>query len=521
MNAPQRRFIFESTLLLITALLLTFFSIREEWAAPLDRILYDFYVGQYQAPRHPDVVIVSIDDSSLHTYGPWPWPRDLQAKLLRRVQSHKPSLVAADVIYTGNSSTDAELVAAAQQLPILALPVMIERLGYDRQHIEVMPYPELLGVTDLLGHVHVELDDDALVRGTFLYQGIHTPHWPHLMLAIARQLRGLPAAPATCASAPETLLTIRKCDYVRLPFAGPPGTYPQIPAELLLADEASQANLLDRALQNKVVIVGLTATGVGDWVTSPTSPTGSDVGPMSGVEFNANLLSALYYDSTISTPPLWWAVLLGCGIVTLCSLTLPRLRPKQMLIITAVLTVTPVLITWLSLAVFAAYLPLATASVAVLVIYPLWSWRRHEIAWSFIQGELNRVGDESRQLHSTITWHTSHKQPAEIVEHLKVMLGTDLNLAMLVPDKANDLQENPAIEVLSEPAREILRDTRLMLTRDTPEPGLPGEILAKQIRKLQFRAQEVREGRAIGLAGLGRMNNGALIISALGEVRFM
>ena len=78
--------------------------------------------------------------------------------------------------------------------------------------------------------------------------------------------------------------------------------------------------------------------------------------------------------------------------------------------------------------------------------------------------------------------------------------------------------------------REVpLSDAETKLLQDASEqfyggagttPGPPGEILAAQIRRLELAAQEVREGRAMGLAGLSHMSNGALIISAFGEIKF-
>ena len=62
---------------------------------------------------------------------------------------------------------------------------MIDTLAHNRQHVEVMPFPELIEHADLLGHVQVEIDDDAIVRGVYLYQGVGTPRWPHLMEAVS------------------------------------------------------------------------------------------------------------------------------------------------------------------------------------------------------------------------------------------------------------------------------------------------------------------------------------------------
>ena len=118
---------------------------------------------------------------------------------------------------------------------------------------------------------------------------------------------------------------------------------------------------------------------------------------MSGVEFNANLLSALRTDSVITTAPVWLSTLICTVLVIVCSLLLPRVGPKPMLFISVALAIAPVMMTIGSMILAWVHLPMASATVAVLLIYPLWSWRRHEIAWHFIQQELERIGQQSRE----------------------------------------------------------------------------------------------------------------------------
>ncbi|CAN0535432.1 unnamed protein product, partial [Scytosiphon promiscuus] len=47
------------------------------------------------------------------------------------------------------------------------------------------------------------------------------------------------------------------------------------------------------------------------------------------------------------------------------------------------------------------------------------------------------------------------------------------------------------------------------------------ERLAAQIDNLEARTHQLRQSRDIGLAGLDRMNSGAIIVSDLGETRFI
>ena len=47
-----------------------------------------------QRPPNADVVVVGIDSDALHKYGPWPWPRDLLAKLTTQLSADKARVIA-------------------------------------------------------------------------------------------------------------------------------------------------------------------------------------------------------------------------------------------------------------------------------------------------------------------------------------------------------------------------------------------------------------------------------------------
>src|SRR5258708_37556482 len=58
--------------------------------------LFGLDLVQRAMPRQPDgtpVLIVAIDDDSLKRFGQWPWPRDLVADLVTRIQADKPRVL--------------------------------------------------------------------------------------------------------------------------------------------------------------------------------------------------------------------------------------------------------------------------------------------------------------------------------------------------------------------------------------------------------------------------------------------
>ena len=150
-------------MLFVLSAILLGIAITQQWFNRFDHALYDFYVNRYAAPAAEDVVIVAIDDASLHRYGPWPWPRDLQAQLIQRINQAGPERVAMDIIYSGTTPLDAQLLAAADWTHSLALPMMIDTVNQQGMPVEVMPFSDLLEKVDAIGHVQVEVDDDAIV----------------------------------------------------------------------------------------------------------------------------------------------------------------------------------------------------------------------------------------------------------------------------------------------------------------------------------------------------------------------
>lgn len=483
-----------------------------QWFSGLDRLLYDAGIQRMTIEPDRNIVIVGIDDKSLHAYGPWPWPRTLQAELLLAINAHQPAKVAVDIIYAGASSDDQPLIAAASQIEHLFLPVMIESLGARQQHIEVLPFADLLSQADQLGHVHVELDEDAIVRGTYLYQGVGTPHWPHLALALADINTDPPSA--DCSTTQPSSLFLVKCDYVGIKFAGETGAFPQVSALEVL--QPADKSLLSQALTDKTVIVGLTASGAGDWVTSPVS---GDSGPLPGVEFNANLLNSILHDKLVIPLPGFWAIFIGFVLVGTCSFMLPRLKPKQVLLATLTFALIPIVVS-AGLLFQGFFLACATTTIAVLLLYPLWSWRRHEIAWQFISRELSRIDDQEQLWRERSGNANTTFNQADVISALNQLF--DQKVVTVQQDNGTTFLHAEHPELLVDAQADLLSAANQQyFSSPVGQAVLPGEVLAAQISRLETRARAVREGREMGLAGLSRMSNGVLILSAVGETRFI
>lgn len=518
---PARRFRLESLLLFLVLAGFVGAASVGEWFAGFDRAVYDLLLRAAPPPLHDDLVIVGVDERSLDRLGPWPWDRGTQARLLREVGAAAPRAVLVDVVYAGTTRPehDAALVAAVANLPVAGLPLIIDALTTGGQLIEVLPFPDLAETADVLGHVQMELDPDALVRGTYLYQGIGEPHWPHLALALAAALGAEVPAPGCPAPGQPTLQNVR-CHWAYLPFIGPPGSFPQLSALDVMEGRVAPAALADR-----IVLVGVTAAAASDRLPSPLS---GDRNPMAGIELNANLLNGVLQDALLRPTPRAWVLIVALLLVTGPALLLPRLQPKPMLAVALVGALIPLLLMALAQLVWARHLPLAAAAVAALAAYPYWSWRRHEIAWSFVAAEMSRVSVQRGRW----TFGEREAAPEAVLDRLGDMLRARWRWAG--PEEAEaagsgTLRVEGARPVLLQRERpfdpaECRYARRIVGSLAEPDDGaeiLPGERLAARIRRLQRAAAEVRAGRDVGLRGLAEMPNGVAVLSAVGEVLFV
>ena len=69
----------------------------------LNNILYDIhlktYFHKYAALKTP-VIIIDIDEKSLHAEGKWPWPRDKLALLAKQLKTQGVVVIAFDMLFS-------------------------------------------------------------------------------------------------------------------------------------------------------------------------------------------------------------------------------------------------------------------------------------------------------------------------------------------------------------------------------------------------------------------------------------
>ena len=90
-----------------------------------DNLLYDRLSATARPSADPDILIVTIDDSSLRAIGKWPWPRDTHARVMETLQKAKPRSITLDVLLSetsmGNGDSDLATAMAGPTPVIMPL----------------------------------------------------------------------------------------------------------------------------------------------------------------------------------------------------------------------------------------------------------------------------------------------------------------------------------------------------------------------------------------------------------------
>ncbi|HVZ42281.1 MAG TPA: adenylate/guanylate cyclase domain-containing protein [Ramlibacter sp.] len=300
------------------------------------------------------VVVVDIDDASVQRIGPWPWPRETQAKLVEALRGSGASLQMHDIVFPDERAGTQRLAEAIAASRADSPVVLAQVFALDRDHTQTVgriagalpaapgtgcmqPSAEATGyvgnapgLSALAGHVTPRLDPDGAVRrmpAVVCYDGRNYPAMALAgLLALdetsarvplrAQPGRGPfdPAWTLTLAGMPEVRVPLDAAGDMRVPYRKARDAMVSIPAADVLEAKTGRRELLRGAW----VLVGASAFGLGD--TVPTALGGA----VSGVEVHAQLLTGMLDDAIPFTPraaPVLQIAWVAMAIALLLALT--------------------------------------------------------------------------------------------------------------------------------------------------------------------------------------------------------
>ncbi len=415
--------------LLITLLVLWFDRTSHPGASlireRLNNLFYDMHmrinIVQNVPLQESNVLIVDINDDSLHKIGRWPWPRDTVSELIEAIRKQGAAVIALDIIFpepeknvidfvidqppahTLSSQTlnqldsiksyydhDAILkkmismpdvvmgyILTPERTQTLGiLPPPLESLSPEQaKHVFIREMQGYIGntpalATDNAGYVTTLTDNDGVIRHYPILLEYKDSIYPSLALSAVKQYLLIKQIKLNWAKLGDyfslenielgpTRVPTDGSGQVLIPYKNFETKYTYIPAEDVLS-QTNDPNLV----KGKIVFIGTSATGLGDLHTTPFETS------FPGVEIHAIVANTLLSENFPYKPD--WAdgaqtvLILTIGVVF--SMLLPLL-PVWMMLLVPLSSITGLLYfdDWLW-DILHIYLPFFTAILNVVLI---------------------------------------------------------------------------------------------------------------------------------------------------------
>jgi CHASE2 domain-containing sensor protein/signal transduction histidine kinase len=390
---------------LVIALLLsmfTLFSLRGDWFSRIEQTVYDQALSLWQRPAQSDIVIVGIDDDSVAQLGRWPWPRVIHAKLLEKLTEADVKAIALDIVLSEPDKQDPLLAEAIRANGKVVLPLS-QKINEGGPVGDSLPTPLLAAAAARLGHISAQFDSDGVVRRTFLRAGFRAPR--HDLLAVAALEVAEPNRVANIAVLRDRVANPPLSDSAvwssereyQIPFAGGSGHFKHVSyIDILRGDVPIEA------LNNKIILVGVTAAGAGDEFPTPLSGDGSmgasgqphEARAMPGVEIHANVIQGLREGINILEAPFATTATISLILVLGLLAAFLWLSPSQSIILTVCSCVAVIVGSALLFRLGQLWISPVVAFMAMVLAYPLWSWRKLQATQRYFDEELMRLQSE-------------------------------------------------------------------------------------------------------------------------------
>ena len=290
-NAPKRLTAVWIARLIMGLMALTL-AVALEWLRPsalvrLDEGLRDTFLRVTAQQQTEDrLVVIDISESALAKVGPWPWPRARVADLVEILLSHYGArAVGLDIVFpeAADPLGDARLASLAEHAPVVLAQIFdytprsnpsfqgtltgggavlpgaknVEAFGYIANHA-------VFAKASCIGNIGYAPDADGVLRHTPVSTRFQGRSYSHFASAVLACGQGAAAAGVTGVGDDHGLW--------RVPYARDLATYTVIAANDIL-DQSAPAALLG----GRYVLVGSSALGLGDRVSTPLAPLGSGI----------------------------------------------------------------------------------------------------------------------------------------------------------------------------------------------------------------------------------------------------
>ncbi len=306
----------------------------------------------------PNIAIITVDDASyeyiLDTYGEWPLPRDVYAKIVNYLEKQNVETIAFDLLFVKSMKSkpeaDKALVEAItkndnvytainfdnQPDDMRLPPALPDRLALHKDFVEKninlddltftncrAILPEIMNGTSNIGVINVSRADDGILRNMPVVVKYKDKYYPQLALKIAMKHYPVISINKNSANLFETLsktsdpsrkiYTPAHNGNAILNWYGPAQTFETIPLYKVIKVANGEKTDLKYNFQDKTVFIGTSVASLGDIKSVPTDKL------FPGVEVQATYLNNILDNNFIQKAPVAVTVLVGLLIAALIA----------------------------------------------------------------------------------------------------------------------------------------------------------------------------------------------------------
>ncbi len=453
----EKRFVSEwYVTALITALILAFFT---SWnvVSSIGNIFYDRIQLAQKSEAHPEILIVAIDDKSIAALGGWPLSRSHYAELLKKLadEQYQPKKIGFDILFLDPTPAD-QFFSDQMKRHQVTLPVEFRYESSQKIQQGVYPVSPIREAAKSFGHIQITYDHDGVIRGSQL----NANQAQHFSAVISGQSFN--------------------SSHERFNMVDPAQGYRMISLSDALAND------FDRSVfKNKYVLVGATAASLGD--RYPTIFSGKNDAGTPGVEINADLLSAILQGKLIHQVENHTVFLFGLLGLVAVLLGLLALSPAGEMLLTALVVLTLLVVSYFSLRLQYIWINPLPAVIAIILVKPVWAWRRMEMMTHFMQDKtaaLQAESSESNLLPLLKSSKASFIQYTQMLGEAIESASERLNFLALV------ISEIPEAVLITDESGMVMRHNQQMESVFELDDLKKGQSIALLFQKLEVFSKE-------------------------------
>lgn len=383
-----RKFVFVG----VFAALLSFIGVNFTPLYWLSVRVTDSLLRRFRPSYHPDLLLVVVDDESLRKLGRFPFDRTVYARLLDRLKESGAKVVAFDILFVEPTPSDKVFAEAMKRFGKVVMGVnlssepvkLAERFKLPlnfplpiQVYAVTLPPEPLLSACSGLGFVYPFPDQDGVCRTLPLAidLGEGESAFPSLSLAAAMAWSGTPQMrPDHIRWHDRTIYLGSDWDIpILLPLSPERIEFPTISLV-----EVLEGRFDPKAVQGKLVLVGMAASGLLDRLPTSTDPLAY------GVEIHAAAINSLLTGETARYAPSWFQISVAAVFCVLVSVSVMRLNFQLSLAVFAVLILFAHALTLLLLRL-GVILPPMVLFVSLTVAFITATGLLVQIQWSVLQ----------------------------------------------------------------------------------------------------------------------------------------